>query len=126
MPIQQNMPEQEQTTESTRGMRNLEEKYNNLVRRVQVGEQNVLAQNKKIHSELKTINSEITEINRQLEELKDKINFIAKELSTTAKKDEVEVLKKYLNLWEPINFVTQNEVDKLIKRAIEEEKEGNK
>ena len=31
----------------------------------------------------------------------------------TAKKEDVEVLQKYINLWEPVNFATRKEVEKL-------------
>ncbi len=117
---QQQAPQQ---TESIRGLRTLEERYNTLVRRIQVLEQNILGSNKKASAEVKTLNSEIAEIKKELEAINGKIELIAKELQTLAKKDEVDVLKKYLNLWEPVNFVTQNEVEKLVRNIMDEKKE---
>ncbi|MBI4438876.1 hypothetical protein HY640_03010 [Candidatus Woesearchaeota archaeon] len=106
--------------DSGRAVRNLEERYNNLIRRVQVLEENVITANKKAHSEFKTLNSEITDLKKQAEDLNEKIEFIIKELHTLAKREDVDVLKKYLNLWEPVNFITRSEAEKIAKRAAEE------
>lgn len=38
----------------------------------------------------------------------------------TATKEEVHTLNKYINLWEPVNFVTQNEVEKIISRMLDD------
>ncbi|MBI2133690.1 hypothetical protein HYU11_03335 [Candidatus Woesearchaeota archaeon] len=121
--MQQNFQETQQTEQSLRGLRTLEERYSNLVRRIQVDEQNSLSSGKKVNSEIKAINLEIAEIKKGLESINAKIDIIAKELSTLSKKEEVDVLKKYLNLWEPLNFVTHNEVEKIVREAVDS---GNK
>ena len=36
-----------------------------------------------------------------------------------AKKDDVQVMKKYLELWEPIHFVTQEQVEKIVQDMLE-------
>ncbi len=115
-------PEQQNVTDAVRGVRTLEEKYNNLLRRVQVGEQNHLSNNKKVHTELKTLNSEILDLKKQIDEIREKLVAVIKELSVTSKKEEVDVLKKYMDLWDPINFVTQKEVENIVRRVLEEKK----
>lgn len=110
-----------QASDAIRGVRTLEERYSNLVRRVQITEQNMLSSSKKSHAEFKAISSEIMELKKQVQEINDKLALIVKELQTLSKKEEVDVLKKYLNLWEPVNFVTQNEVEKIVKRAVDEQ-----
>lgn len=112
--------DREGVSESVRGIRALEERYSNLIRRVQLSEQNTLSANRKAHSELVTINSEITDMKKQIAELGEKIALIARELQTLAKKEDVDVLKKYLNLWEPVSFVTQGEVERIVKRVLDE------
>ena len=47
---------------------------------------------------------------------------LVKELQTAAKRDEVKVLEKYINLWNPVKFVTQNEVEQIVKEMLEREK----
>ena len=51
-------------------------------------------------------------------EIKDKILELVKELKTNAKRDEVKVLEKYINYWNPAKFVTQNEVEAIVKEII--------
>ena len=97
-----------------RRIRLLEEQLANLRRRVLVLDQNMLMGNKKNLNEVKSINSELMEFKKTMDELDNKLLLVIKELKLTAKKDEVDVLQKYINLWEPINFVTRTEVEKII------------
>lgn len=112
--------DREGVSESVRGIRALEERYSNLIRRVQLSEQNALTASRKAHSELVAINSEIADMKKQISELVEKIALIARELQSLAKKEDVDVLKKYLNLWEPVSFVTQGEVERIVKRVLDE------
>ena len=100
----------------------LEERFSNIRKKMQVSDQNMLSQNQKVSNELKLMNLELSEIKKDINEMKIKSDIIVKELRQCAKKDEVEVLQKYINLWEPIKFVTQNEVERIVKRMIEENK----
>lgn len=113
--------DREGVSESVRGIRALEERYGNLVRRVQLSEQNALSSGRKAHSELVAINSEISDMKKQIDAIAEKIAIIARELQTLARKEDVDVLKKYLNLWEPVNFVTQAEVERIVRRVLDEQ-----
>ncbi len=110
-------------SDATSGVRGLEEKYSNLTRRMQLLEQNVIGYNKRAVTDLKSLNSEIMEVKKQIDDLNEKIGLIAKELQTLAKKEDVDILRKYLDLWEPVNFVTQVGVDRAVQRALEEKTE---
>lgn len=104
----------------TRRMRLLEERYTGIRKNVQVIEQNLVADNKRFFNELKTLTAELTEVRHELAEVKDQMKLIITELRECAKKEEVLVLEKYINLWEPVHFVTRNEVERIVERAIEE------
>ncbi|MBI2574766.1 hypothetical protein HYV82_02690 [Candidatus Woesearchaeota archaeon] len=117
----QGFSDREGVPEYVRGIRALEERYSNIVRRVQLNEQGVLSSGKKAHSELVAINSEIADMKKQLDALVEKIAIIARELQTLARKEDVDVLKKYLNLWEPVNFVTQGEVERIVRRVLDDQ-----
>ncbi len=95
-------------------MRLLEERYNNLRNKTQVTEQNILDTNKGVENELKLINSDLTDFKREFEDLKGKVKLIVKELRECAKIEEVKVLENYINLWEPMHFITREEVEKVI------------
>ena len=40
--------------------------------------------------------------------------LLVKELKMSATKEELSVLQKYLSYWEPLNFVTRQELDKIL------------
>ena len=106
----------------SRRLKILEESFTNLRRALQVTEQNMLDKNKLFTTEIRTITSDISDIKKESAEIKEKILDIVKELQTSAKREEVKVLEKYINLWNPVKFVTQNEVEQIIKELMEKEK----
>ena len=48
------------------------------------------------------------------------VKQIIREIKNFANVDEVKVLKRYLDFWQPINYITKEEAEKLVKEAIEE------
>ena len=103
-----------------RSVKVIEEKLDNARRKVQINEESMLATTKKQFNEIRIINSEITEIKRDIDEIKEKIKLIVKELKLTAKLEDISVLQKYLELWEPANFITRNEFEKRLEEIRKE------
>lgn len=106
----------------SRRIRTQEERYNSLVNKSQITESNMLNRSKRFNTEIKTLNSEITEINKSLSEIKDRMSLIIRELQVMAKREEVEILKKYVNIWEPVNFATRNEVVEIVREELNRQK----
>ncbi len=96
-------------------LRILEERYTNLDRKFEVIESNMLDEQRRVDREIKTINSEIIELKTTMDEFKDKINLIINELSTFASKEQIDVLKKYIDLWDPVRFATKKELEMALK-----------
>jgi len=105
-----------------RRLRLLEESFTNMRRALQVTEQNMLSKNKTFATEIKTMTSDIHDIKKETADIKDKIISLIKEMQTSAKRDEVKVLEKYINLWNPVKFVTQNEVEVIVKEILQKNK----
>tara|TARA_Y100000310_G_C20649026_1_gene798313 strand:- start:182 stop:631 length:450 start_codon:yes stop_codon:yes gene_type:complete len=103
-------------------LRIIEERSSNLQRRYMVGEQNMLSSNKKFNSEFKTINMDINELKKEISQIRIKTLQIIEELKKCARKEDVAMIKKYVDMWEPVNFVTRHEVERLIKEIIQEKK----
>ncbi|MBI3035070.1 hypothetical protein HYY71_02000 [Candidatus Woesearchaeota archaeon] len=103
----------------SRRLRLLEEGFTNLRRFFQVTEENMIAKNKHFSAEIKTLASDISEIRKESQEIRDKLLLVIRELQTAARKEEVKVLEKYINLWNPVKFVTQNEVEQIINEVLE-------
>ncbi len=99
-------------------IRILEERYTNLRTATKITEENMIRKNKTLSTEIKTILSDISELKRDVEELKDKIILIIKELGSFAKKEDVKTLQRYIELWQPLNFVTHNELQEVIQETI--------
>ena len=102
----------------SRRLRLLEEGFTNLRRFFQITEENIITKNKHYSAEIKTLTSDINEIRKEIQEIKDKLVLVIRELQTVARKEEVKVLEKYINLWNPIKFVTQNEVEQIINEVL--------
>ena len=108
-------------------VRTLENKYNLFGERLLLVNQNMIEEYKKIAKDLKTTESELREIKSELFNLKEALKEIAKEISNFARKDDIKVLEKYINMWDPLKFITVEEVNDLIdKKLISIKKEGEK
>ena len=110
----------------SRRLKLLEEGFTNLRRFLQVTEENMIAKNKHYSAEIKTLTSDLTEIRKEIQELKDKLLLVIRELQTVARKEEVKVLEKYINLWNPIRFVSQNEGEQIINEILDKRGIGKK
>lgn len=109
-----------QINEIARAVKLMEDKYSNLRRKVQISDENYLSQQKKVSDEIRVMQSDVLEIKRAVEDIREKMRLIVKELRSTAKEEDVKVVQKYLDLWEPVQFVTRPEARKMIDRAVEE------
>jgi len=91
-----------------------EERYSELRKKMLVVEQNMLSNHKKAMNEIKVLQSDVTEVRRTMQAIEDKMITIIKELRLTARKEDVDIMKRYLDLWDPIKFITSQQVDKII------------
>ncbi len=96
----------------SRRMMVMEERYSNVRKKMQLTENSLLKLSKDITKEVRALSSEQTDYRREFMDLRDKVRLVVKELQDCAKSDEVRTLTTYLELWEPVHFVTRNEVDK--------------
>ena len=103
----------------SRRLRLVEESSTNIKKFFQVTQENVITKNKHYSAEIKTITSDISEIRKEIHELREKLFMVIRELQTVARREEVKVLEKYINLWNPLRFVTQNEVEQIINEVLE-------
>ena len=67
-----------------------------------------------LREEIKTGNDDLMELKKEQERLLQKMDIIIKELKRTAGKEEVMFLQKYLDLWSPLHFVTQQDLERMV------------
>ncbi len=111
-------------------VRDLEGRYNLLRDRVLVINQNMIEEYKKTVNEDRVINSDIKDIKKEIFEIKETLRHLIGEIDFFARKEDVKLLEKYINLWNPMNFTTEKEVlrivqDELSKIKKREGKDGN-
>jgi tetrahydromethanopterin S-methyltransferase subunit G len=82
-------------------------------KKVELLEQNLIKLAKETNSSLNEINVKIKEIDNYLKELNQRFSQLAGEAISFAKKDDVEAIKKYLEFWNPVEFVTKESMEKI-------------
>jgi len=107
-------------TDVVRRLRMMEERQENLRKKMQMIEQNMLTMQKKFLTEFKTVNLDLTDMNAKLEDFGEKIVMLIKEIKLSAKKEDIDVVKKYLDYWTPVKFVTIDNVEEIVKDVLEE------
>ncbi len=95
-------------------LRIAEERDSEMRKKLLVVEQNMLSNNKKAMTEIKSVQTEINEVKRTIQAVEDKIITIIKELRLMARKEDIDIMKRYLELWDPVKFITAERVEKII------------
>lgn len=98
----------------------LESKINNILREVDILKNDFIKKSNIMKKEVKTTNEDVIEMKHQQEKTIQKMDLIIKELKKTAGIEEVMTLKKYVEFWNPMNFVTQRDLDRLVSLKMEE------
>ena len=95
-------------------VKGLESKVNNLLRETDLVKNDLLRKNQDLRKEVKTLSSDLLELKQAHEKTLTTMDLVIKELKQTAGKEEVMVLQKYMELWNPLNFVTQKDVERAV------------
>ncbi|RME31272.1 hypothetical protein D6789_03270 [Candidatus Woesearchaeota archaeon] len=89
----------------------------NLRRKTQVTEQGLIAYENETRADIKAFLQHLTELAHNVDEVKEQLDAIAGELSTVVKRPEFAVLERYMDFWQPLDFVTRSEAQRLIDEA---------
>src|SRR3989344_5222105 len=105
-------------------LKGLESKANNLLREVDLIKNDFIKKNDDLRREVKTLNGELLEMKREQEKTLQKMDLIIKELKQTAGVEEVQTLRRYVELWNPLTFVTQRDLERTVELKMEEKTAG--
>ncbi len=97
-------------------VRTLENKYNLLGERLLIVNQNMIEEYKKLIKELRILTQGIHEVKADILTVKETTNTIIREMENFAKKEQLKVLEKYIDLWSPIKFVTDEQLQEALKK----------
>lgn len=104
-------------------IKGLESKVNNLLRQVDVFKNDYIKKNQDLKKEVKALNDELLDLKREQDAFGQKMDLVVKELRQTAGIEQVSVLKRYVDLWNPLNFVTQRDVERIVETKLAERHE---
>ena len=100
-------------------VKGLESKVNNLLREVDMLKNDFMKKQNSIKRDVKSMNEDILEVKHLQSKSNQQMDLIIKELKKTAGIEEVETLKKYVDFWNPINFVTQRDLERAIETKMQ-------
>ncbi len=97
-------------------LRLTEERINNNRERLKVFDADLMESKKNINNDIKEIESEIRDVKKNIKRLEDNIQHIIKELELMARKQDVKVIEKYVDMMDPSRYITKEEVLKLLEK----------
>ena len=112
-----NIPPPDQS-KALRMLKVVEERISNLDKKTELIENNIIAINKRQGVENKTIHIKLLELEKDVTLIKRRITEMAADLKNFARREDLDTIKKYLNVWEPLHFVTRDEIDEIIDEKI--------
>ncbi|MBN2142407.1 hypothetical protein JW711_03685 [Candidatus Woesearchaeota archaeon] len=95
-------------------LRILEERFVLMRNKSQVSEGGMIELERGLSKDLKMINDDILDLKHELKDIMDKLMLINNEMKNLTKKEEFKVIERYLDMWQPMEFLTRKEFDRLI------------
>jgi len=99
----------------SRRLQLLETKQDNMRSKFLILENNFIDQSKSLQTEINGLNQQLTEIRKDMSHMKSTLNLAIEELKLRAKESDLKILEKYVEYFNPIKYVTEQEVKRIIK-----------
>lgn len=104
--------------------KDLENKIDIIDEKIELLDHNTIREVKKLNNDIKHLRDEIHDIKADLEQIKEFQIRVKKQFKITSTKDEVQKLERYIDLWNPMQFATREELldmrDKIISHLSED------
>jgi len=98
----------------------LEEKLHLTRERVLVLTRNFVRRERDLQKEMRLVQEENKDLRMELKNLHNRIEGLISQHEDFARKEEVAVIEKYFKLFDPIKFVTSEEIDERVERILKE------
>ncbi|MAG73580.1 hypothetical protein CL620_04640 [archaeon] len=103
-------------------VKGLEGKVNNLLREIDLIKNDFIKKTIDLKKEVKSANNDLLEMKHSQEKMMQQMDLMVQELKKTAGIEQVTVLKKYVEYWNPMNFVTQRDLQQAVDVAVSKPK----
>lgn len=107
----------------TQRQKDLESAIETINQKIDLIDHNAVKGFRKAGEDVKSVRQEILEIKEELKTIKEFNSKVAKQIKLMSTSDEVKKLEKYIDLWDPMGFVTREELEEFkdsIKKSFEE------
>ncbi len=99
-------------------VRILESKQSLFAEKLLIMNENMLEEYKKMMEEVKKTAAQINVVRDDMSNMQNILRHLTQEASGFAKQDDLKVLEKYINVWNPLNFVTEKDVLRLMGKEV--------
>jgi uncharacterized protein YoxC len=99
-------------------LRLVEQKIEGLRGHVQLLDNTLMEKHKSLVSDIRELQDNLRMIRADLDGQKELIDRLAKRMEVLASAEEVKVLQRYVELWQPLQFVTRAEVKALVQNVL--------
>jgi hypothetical protein len=96
--------------------KDIESLLENIHEKIELIDHNAVSDFKKIFKKNKTLSDEITDLKSEFKKMQEYQEKLSKQLKLFSTTDEVRKLEKYVDLWDPMQFVGRDELDKELKK----------
>ena len=103
-----------------------EEKQNMITEKLSLISQTLLKNSERIAKEMTIVSDEMSEIKNEMDKLKESVQILLEQSGEFARKQELQVVEKYMKIWEPMKFATIDDVRKMINDAVKNKKASSK
>lgn len=100
----------------------LEERYSTLRKKTQTAEHNIVEVEKNHYDDLRILNDDISEIRHKMRDIVEKVSLLTDEVENFASRNDLTVIQKYVEYWQPLDFVTRKEVNDFLRKKFHEKK----
>lgn len=96
----------------------IEERVENLRNHLDIIDSSLIEKHKAVISEIRNVEDGQRALRADMDMLKELAERLAKRMEALASKEEVKVLDRYVQLWQPLNFITRAEVTGVVKSVL--------
>ena len=102
-------------------LRILENRYELFGERLLVVNKNMIEEYRKLRDGIQNQNEEVKKLKADIFNVKETVRQLFKELQFFAKKEDFKALDKYIKLWDPMGFCTEEDVKLIVQKMSKEE-----
>lgn len=115
----------DQTSDFSNRLKLIENRISVLRNHLNIIDTSLIEKHKATISELRTVEGNVRNLRADVDEIKNLAERLIKRLEDFASKEEIKVLERYVELWQPLKYVTHSEIESLVKNILKEKEQKN-